>query len=165
MFKLIGGGSVFLSCLVLGLFKSYRMKRRCESLSTLLLCTGRIAAETSFSRKRLERIFAEVSREFNMMIFSDAAIHIPADGVKSAWKNSLQKYAESMALTENDIKSAERLGSVGDFTGEEQQKCIRTVERLLELAQNEARADYERTGKLYRSSGVLCGVLAVILLL
>lgn len=165
MLKAIGGAAVFLSCLGIGFYKSARLKQRCDSLETLSLCAERIAAEISFSKKRIERIFNETARDFKLPLFADAAVKIHTCGIKSAWQQSLGTYSHDMALTRRDISAAAMLGSIGDFSGEEQQRSIQTARRLLGLAYEEARADRDRTAKLYRSCGVLCGILAVILLI
>lgn len=165
MLKAVGAAAVFLSCLAIGFYKAMRMKRRCDSLEALSLCAEHIAAEVSFSKKRIERIFNETARSYNMLVFSDAAARIRTEGIRSAWSKSLEDYAHDMALSARDMSAAKLLGGIGDFTGEEQQRSIRTAKRLLELALGEARADFDRTARLYRSGGVLCGMLAVILLM
>lgn len=166
MLKLIGAAAVLAGCFGIGFYKAMRLKRRCDSLEKLTLCAEHIGAEIAFSKKRIERIFAETGRKFGLEVFVCAAMRIQSEGVKGAWKSSLADYAGDMALCESDISAAELLGSgAGDFAGEEQQKGIRTAQRLLELALGAAREDYARTAKLYRSGGALCGMLAVILLL
>ena len=164
MLKLAGAAAIFLSCLSIGFIKSYRMKKRCDSLNSLILATERIGAEVSFTRKRLERIFNDTARDFYLPVFSDAAVLMLNLGARHAWCRSLSKYADDMALTANDIKAAKTLRSIGDFSGDEQQKLIHTTLRLLELSYQDATDRYNKTGKLYRSCGVLCGMLGIILL-
>ncbi len=164
MLKIIGASAIFLTSVIIGFLRSFRMKKRCDNLLALIMATERIGAEISFTKKRLERIFNETSRNLNLPVFSDAAIYMQQNGVKIAWDKSIRKYADDMGFNERDIKAAQSLGSVGDFTGDEQQRCIHTTKRLLELAHKEALDDYNRTGKLCRSCGVLCGMLVVILL-
>lgn len=166
MLKLIGAAAVFASCAAIGFYKALRLKRRCDSLEKLMLCTEHIGAEIAFSKKRIERIFNETGRKFGLEVFVCAAQRIQSMGVKEAWRSSLADYAKDMALSEHDISAAELLGSgAGDYTGEEQQKGLRTAKKLLELSLTAAREDYARTAKLYRSGGALCGMLAVILML
>ncbi|MBQ7793321.1 MAG: stage III sporulation protein AB [Clostridia bacterium] len=165
MLKIFGAAAVFLPCFITGLVKSYRLKKRCDSLASLKLSAERIGAEISFTKKRLERIFSEISRDFNLPVFYDTAMSVQSMGLKSAWTASITKYSDSMALTEQDIKALETLGELGSYTGDEQQRCIRTAAKLLELSHTEALDVYSRTGKLCRSSGTLFGILAVILLI
>ena len=166
MLKIIGAAAVFASCLAIGLYKAMRLKRRCDSLEKLVLCTEHIGAEIAFSKKRIERIFNETGRKFGLEVFACAASRIQGEGVNEAWRSSLADYAKDMALSEQDISAAELLGSgAGNYTGEEQQKGLRTAKKLLELSLSAAREDYARTAKLYRSGGALCGMLAVILML
>lgn len=164
MLKAAGAAAVFISCLSIGFVKSHRMKKRCDSLKSLILATERIGAEISFSKKRLERIFNEAARDYNLPVFSDAALSMPRVGTKHALNRSVGKYAEDMALTSTDIKAVKSLNSIADFSGNEQQRCIGTTLRLLELSCTEAVERYNKTGKLYRSCGILCGLLGVILL-
>ena len=165
MFKFLGAIIIFTACTSFGLIKSYKMKKRCDSLSTLLLSLRRICAETSFTKKRIERIFCEISREFNLPIFFLAASLIKTEGVRGAWEKSINEYSAEMCLSPRDVSAALTLGNAADFSGEEQQKSLRTCERLLELSLAEAKDDYQRGAKLSRSGGILCGILAVILLL
>lgn len=164
MLKFAGAAAVFISCLSIGFMKSHRMKKRCDTLRAMILATERIGAEVSFSKKRLERIFNEAARDFNLPVFSDAAVAMPRVGAKQAWKRSVGKYADDMALTENDIKAVKSLVAIADFGGSEQQRCIGTTLKLLELSRADAADKFNTTGKLYRSCGVLCGILGVILL-
>ncbi len=164
MFKLAGALGIFLSSAVFGFGKAYFLKKRCNSLQSLCRAFERIAAETSFTKKRLERIFAETAREYNLPLFADAAFRLQRLGVRAAWEESLNSYASEMALTSSDIKAALTLSALGDYTGAEQQKSIQTSQKLLKLASKEAEEIYEKSAKLYRSSGLLFGLLAVILL-
>ncbi len=164
MFKFAGAAAIFISCLSIGFTKSYRMKKRCNSLNSLILATERIGAEVSFTKKRLERIFNDIARDFKLPVFSDTAVLMLNLGTRHAWSRSLSKYADDMALTASDIKAAKTLNSIGDFSGEQQQQLIHTTLRLLELSFAEATENYSKTGKLYRSCGVLFGMLGVILL-
>ncbi|MBS7298460.1 MAG: stage III sporulation protein AB [Eubacteriales bacterium] len=164
MLKIIGASVILTSCISIGFMKSLRMRKRCENLSALIAATERIGAEISFSKMRLERIFNEAARDFNLPVFSDAAFMMLRLGTKSAIIRSLKKYADDMALTENDLKAAKNLGAIGDFAGDEQQRCITTTIKLLELSLAEAKDNYNKGGKLYRSCGILFGLLGVILL-
>lgn len=165
MLRAAGALAVFISCAAIGIYKSFRLKKRCDSLSALILCVKHIGAETAFSKRRIESILNSTAREFDMMLFANTAAKIKYSGVQKAWCDSLEEYRQELALSARDISAASTLGAVSDFTGEEQQKCIHTCERLLELALGEASEDYNRTAKLFRSGGILCGMLAVILLL
>ncbi len=165
MLKMLGILSVFFPCLFWGAFKSYRLKKRCDSLGSLRLAAERLGVEISFTKKRLERIFTEVARDFSLPIFFDAAVGAKELGLRSAWEESLEKYSEEMALAATDIKALRALGDIAGYSGEEQQRCIRSLLRLLELSEKEAGQIYERQGKLCRSSGILIGLLAVILLI
>ncbi len=112
----------------------------------------------------MERIFAETAREYNLPIFADAAFKLQKLGAKVAWEESLNSYAPEMALSSSDIKAALTLASIGDYTGNEQQKSIQASQKLLQISCREAEERYNKSGRLYRSSGLLFGLLAVILL-
>lgn len=164
MFKFAGAAAIFISCVSIGCTKSYRMKKRCSSLNSLILATERIGAEISFTKKRLERIFNDIARDFKLPIFSDTAILMQSVGTRHALSRSLSKYADDMALTAQDIKAAKTLNAITDFSGDEQQRLLQTTLKLLELSYSEATEKYNKTGKLYRNCGVLLGMLGVILL-
>ncbi len=164
MFKIAGALGVFLPCLVWGILKSYKLKKRCESLSVLKQATERLGVEISFTKKRLERIFTEISRDFSLPVFYNTAILIRKAGLKTAWSESLDRYADEMALSETDIKTLSGLGDISGYAGDEQQRLLHTLTKLLELSCNEAGESYKRCGKLSRSIGLLVGLLLVILL-
>lgn len=164
MFKLAGAVGIFISSMIFGFSKAHTLKKRRESLKSLCRAFERIAAETSFTKKRLERIFAETAREYSLPVFADAAFKLQKFGARAAWEESLTAYSAEMALTEGDIKAALSLSALGDYTGTEQQKSIQASQKLLKLAAQEAEEIYEKSAKLYRSSGLLFGLLAVILL-
>lgn len=165
MFKIAGAISVFLSSALFGFVKSQRLKKRRNSLERLSRAFERIAAETSFTKKRIERIFAEIAREYELPVLADTAFSLQRLGVKTAWKECLEKYAEEMALTPSDVNIALALASLGDYTGAEQQKSILSAQNLLKLSCRDADALYSKNARLYRSCGVLFGLLAVILLI
>ncbi len=164
MFKIAGSICIFLSCLFAGLLKSYKLKKRSESLASLRLAIERMGVEISFTKKRLERIFAELSQDFNLPVFYDTAMMMRSVGLKGAWQENIEAYSREMALADSDMKALESIGDIAGYTGEEQQRCIYTLVKLLELCEAEAKEVYERTGKLYRNMGVLVGLLCVILL-
>lgn len=164
MLKLAGAAIIFSASLSIGFIKAFRLKKRCDSLHKLMLATERIGAEISFTQKRLERIFNEAARDFSLPLFSDIAVMMLKTGVRHAFDRSIIKYADDMALTKTDIKAAKTLSAIGDYSGIEQKKLIDTTLRLLELSHREAVDSYNKSGKLYRSSGVLIGLLGIILL-
>ncbi len=165
MLRLIGVLSVFFPCLIAGVIKSYRLKKRYKSLEALKLAIERVGVEISFTKKRLENVFCEASRDFSLPMFFDTVILAKMVGLKKAWHETLCKYADEMALLDTDIKALETIGDLAGVSGEEQQRTIRTLLKLLELSIQEAREAYTTTGKLCRSSGLLVGLLAVILLI
>lgn len=165
MLRIAGAVGIFLSSLIFGFSKAHSLGKRCESLDKLCRAFERIAAETSFTKKRLERIFAETAREYDLPVFADAAFSLQRLGTRAAWEQSLTSHSADMALTEGDIRAALVLSELGDYTGSEQQKSIQTAQKLIRLAAGDARADYEKSAKLYRTSGILFGLLAVILLI
>lgn len=166
MLKLIGAAALIVSSAGIGMYKSLRLKKRCDSLQTLCLCAEHIGAEIAFGKKRIECIFNETGREYGLRVFTAAALRIKNNGVRLAWRESLAEYAGEMALAEQDITAADLLGgAAADFGGAEQQRGIRTAGRMISLAHEAAQAEYDRTARLWRSGGALCGMLAAILLL
>ncbi len=164
MLKLAGALGVLLPCMIFGFLNAQKLKKRCDSLLLLKTAIERMGAEISFTKKRIERIFAEISRDFKLPVFYDTSLSVKGAGLEKAWRDSLKKYSEPMALSDSDIKALYTIGKLSHFSGEEQQRCIHTLLKLLELSYAEAAERYSRVGKLYKSSGVLVGLLAVILL-
>ncbi len=164
MYKLLGGVLIILSGVYIGFLKSYKMKKRINSLSDSLLVFKKMSATISFTNHRLERILGEISKETNLPLFFDTSILIKEKGIKKAWDISLQERKNEMALTDNDIITFKKFPEIFDYTGIEQQKSFDTFLKLLTLLKSHAENEYQKTGRLIKSGSFLVALLVVILL-
>lgn len=165
MLKAVGAISILSCCCAIGFSRTAAMKKRVASLEVLLSAIRRIAAEVSFSKKRLERIFNETAQHTQITMFAYAAEKMQTEGLEKAWNSAVCEGCSDMALTDSDRRCLLQLSQIGAYTGDEQKKCLRSAERLIELSLADARDELSKNGRLFSSGGVLGGILAVILLL
>ena len=164
MYKLLGGILIILSGGCLGFLKSFRMKKRINSLTSSLVAFKKMSAEISFTNHRLERILGDISKETSLPLFFDTSLLIKEKGIKKAWDLSLNERKDEMALTDNDIITFKKFPEIFDYTGATQQKSFDTFLKLLTLSKSDAENEYKKTGKLIKSGGFLLSLLVVILL-
>lgn len=165
MFKILGAMCIFSCCCAFGISHTAKMKKRVRSLETLLSAIRRINSEITFSKKRLERIFNEVSQQTGLSLFEQTAEQMHSLGFSDAWQKALFSALDDMALTRDDARCLLSLSQISAYSGEEQKKTLLSAERLCELSLASARDELAKNSRLFTSGGVLVGMLAVILLL
>lgn len=165
--KWICGICIVIASSFLGFQKAGQLSKRCQSLLQLESALSVLKGEIGFSANHLKEAFMQLSRLIvNGALFSDAARSIEAEGVRKAWKESVQRHRKNLCLEEADVQALLTLGAeLGRTDRENQIKNIRHVEALLKAQYTEAKLQYDKMAKLYRGAGVLAGVFAVIVLM
>jgi len=164
MHKLLGGILIILSGVYIGFFKTFKMKKRINSLSACLVAFKKMSAEISFTNHRIERILGEISREVSLPLFFDTSLLIKEKGIKNAWDICLNKRKDEMVLTDSDISTLKKFPEIFDYTGATQQKSIDSFIKLLTLLKSDAENEYQKNGRLIKSGSFLLSLLVVILL-
>lgn len=165
MFKILGAICIFAGCCTFGISQTAKMKKRVKSLETLLSAIRRISSEITFSKKRLERIFNEVSQQTGLVLFSRVAEDMHSLGFSASWQKALLSSLEDMALTRDDAECLMSLSQISAYSGEEQKKVLLSAEKLCDLSLISARDELAKSSRLFTSGGALVGMLAIILLL
>lgn len=165
MVKLTGCLLIITAFSSFGIIRTRLSKRRCNTLEILIRCVKRMGAEASFSGKRAELILTEAALEYKLPVLRQASGLLSSLGTKSALSTAFTANKEKLSLTSSDIRYASSIHSIFDYSGKEQQENISMVIKLLELSYNDAKNSYEKNARLYKSGGVLCGLLTAILLL
>ena len=167
LIKLAGGALVFYAGLFWGIFKSGELSKREKSLRDIRTALNVLESEIVFSSHYLKHAFMKISEICSCgALFSDTAEKMEEDGILKAWEYAVEKNKKKLVLKNSDAEIIKILGSqLGMSDREQQVKNIRHVDALLGQALEEAREEYHKSAKLYRSMGILGGLFIIILLL
>ena len=164
--KLFGGIMVFSAGLFWGMYKSGELLQRVKSIRNIKSALAILESEIVFSSHYLRFAFERISKlTVCGELFSDAADKMDDVGVSKAWRDAVRKNRKKLALTEGDTQILELLTpqlGMSDTNGQSQN--IRHILTLLDAASAEAEEEYSKSARLYRSMGILGGLLIVILL-
>lgn len=162
MVKAVGAVMTGFACGYMGIRMSMSLKKRVKSLEDIYTSLEMLESEISFSVSRLREAFCHIDRNG---IFADAAEEMTRCGVKTAMEKSLNKNREKLCLSEADCEIILMLSdSLGKTDVQDQIKSIRYAKSMIASQQDTAKNEYARTGKLYRSGGVLIGLMIVVVL-
>lgn len=163
MIKLMGAVMVGASCGYFGFRMSMSLKRRMENLSDIAVSLELLESEISFGQSRLTRAFERVDRNG---LFKLAASRIEELGINKAWRAAVEESRTKMCLTDSDADTLLMLGkNLGKTDTDDQLKHIKYIKKIIEGLSREAREEYKRLGKMYRSGGVLAGLMLIIILI
>lgn len=163
MIKLMGAVMVGASCGYFGFRMSMSLKRRMENLSDIAVSLELLESEISFGQSRLTRAFERVDRNG---LFKSAASRIEELGINKAWRAAVEENRTKMCLTDSDADTLLMLGkNLGKTDTDDQLKHIKYIKTIIEGLSREAREEYKRLGKMYRSGGVLAGLMLIIILI
>lgn len=164
--KLVGAVIIFLSCLIIGFRESDRLKKRTAYLKNVQTALNLIETEISFGKNHLKRIFEGIEKSADCCgLFSETAENIEKSGIKKSWNKSLSDKKDELCLKNDDLEALMTLGNqLGMTDAENQIKNIRYIRELLEKNAQEAEGEYNRLGRLYRSGGIMAGLLLILLL-
>lgn len=163
MFKFAGAVLIVCASAVWGFAASERLKkRRCELTRTIsALCI--LENEIMYGKRDIKSVLRTAGELQGLEMFKKGAERTEKVGIRNGLASAV---TENNALLGTDKEIlymlAERLGMTDT---EEQVKNIRHAAGLLEAAEKDAEREYGKSGKLYRTGGILAGCAAVILLL
>lgn len=163
MVKIIGAVMTGLACGYFGFRFSATLKMRAKTLADIVTSLEMLESEIFFSRNKLKKAFLHVDR---CGIFSDAANEMEENGIKRAWKHAVEKNQTRLCLTNSDAEILYTFGkNIGKTDTDDQIKNIKYIKTMIKEQEKQASGEYSRFGKLYRSGGVLVGLMIVIILI
>ena len=163
MIKAIGAVMTGFAGAYFGIKLSANLRTRAGSLADICASLELLESEISFSVNKLKKAFIRADRNG---LFTLAAGNLERMSAKKAWDNALCDMQSKLCLRKADIDILGQLGqNIGKTDTEDQLKNIRYIKNIAMQQEKQARADYDRFGKLYRNGGVLIGLLAVIILI
>lgn len=166
LYKLMGGGMIITATTIAGFLKARTLANRVDSLIRIKTALSVLESEISFSANSLKLAFLRIERTVDTGgMFAEAGEAIAGCGVEQAWKQAVDNSRRRLSLTEHDAELLKTLAAELGMTDRENQiKNIRRVSALLDAASVQAQAEYTQTARLYRSGGILTGLLFIILL-
>jgi stage III sporulation protein AB len=149
-----------------GLYFSYRLKMREESLHEIIRALREMSLLIRYRALTVHELFRELSRyEFiNSVVKSGEELppNIPSD-FRGGWSEAADGLTELERGERGVIKS---IGlSLGTSDTEGQLSMLEVNLQLLSKYKEEAREEYIKKGKLYRSFGLLAGMFIAVVII
>jgi len=148
---------------MLGFLKSDSLKKRAECLDGIISGLNLLETDINYGKSDLFSILMAIGETHKIGMFKTIAKNLSKDGIKVATDKAL---AEEEFLLERDkapIRTlAENLGKTDSVT---QAGAIRWAVSGLSEGKKNACDEYAKLGRLYRSCGVLGGILGAIILI
>ena len=159
MLKLIGAIMIILSGTALGFSKAEVLKTRWKSLSKIIYSLRIMENEISYGKNSMDRILERIEHLEGLSFNQKESENAGDCFYRSVCRDELKLDRSDREILEGFSKT------LGTTNSGVQLKNIKNTVKSLELSQQGAKDDFERHGKMYRSIGVLVGILAVIVLM
>jgi stage III sporulation protein AB len=172
MLKLIGLGLILLASTSTGFYFAFRLRERCKQLGELQRILQVLETEIYYGSTPLSDAFKRMGRQSEGVIgrlFSRCAYYLDhTDGwtTYACFKQAVRDVEHQLALKNGDMAWLNHFGKViGGSDRKDQHKHIRLMMTHLAQAEKEAQQDLYKQEKMYKTLGVLAGLLIVILML
>ncbi len=170
MFKYVGAALIFAACTSEGMFLAYRLARRAETLKKCLEFLETVMVDVKYSMEPVYELFEYLCAggRYETLLFPRLCYEQMENGTPfpKALRGAVEQSRRRLELTAVD---AELLSSLGDILGstdaEGQQLLLEGRRAELKQLYEEAQRQSEKLGKLWRTSGVLAGAAALVLIL
>jgi len=171
MIKLIGALCIVFAGTMLGFYRALQLSERPRQIRQSILCLQRLETEIVYGITPLPealKIIAGTAAGPLRTLFGLASRELEENGggsVQEAWEQALKA-----AWSHTSMKQAEKdvflqLGmTLGISDRDDQTKHLRLAVRQLQAEEAAAADDQKRYGGMWRSLGLLAGVLIVILM-
>ncbi|MBO8163145.1 MAG: stage III sporulation protein AB [Brevibacillus sp.] len=171
MVKLIGAALVLFSATMTGWHIGKSYANRSAQLRALLLALQMLETEIVYGSTPLHRAFVkighrvapEVGRIF--LAASEQLVRHEGQTTQVCWQTAIEQHWADTALCKQEQDVLLHLGYVlGSSDREDQQKHLKLAVTHLRTLEEEARLEQYKYEKMYRTLGVLGGLLLVILM-
>lgn len=171
MLRIFGVILICISTAMMGMSAGKRVHTRSKVLSEFISALDLMITEISCLLTPIEEILEKLVKETPEPIRGFFYQCLSARRTKEEarfqeiWLKEL-KSAEFLCLSEVDIALLSEIGnSFGKYSGEEQVRVMKGIQRKLVKLQATAQEECMKNGRLYRSLGITCGIALVILLI
>ena len=164
MFKLAGAVLIISAFGLWGFSKSEKLKTRNESLLNIISALALLENEISYAQKSMRDALLQIGTLTNIPLFTAVSKNIGTSDMQEVFSSALSNCNMSLSKSDNQTL-LEFSQSLGGLDCVSQIKSILHTKELLKMAQNEAYEEYKKYSRLYRSTGILLGVLFSLILL
>ncbi|MBR5809668.1 MAG: stage III sporulation protein AB [Clostridia bacterium] len=163
MFRIIGAVMIIFAGSMIGILKSDGLKKREECLGSIISGLNLLETDIGYGKCDLFSALLSIGENHKIDMFKAIAENLSNDGIKVATEKALLQEEFLLEKDKAPIRAlSANLGMTDSIT---QTGAIkRAVSGLLESRKN-AQEEYARLGRLYRSCGVLGGILGAIILI
>ena len=171
LLKVMASGFIIWATTTFGFTQAGRYRDRPRHLRQLQSALGALATEINYGATPLPLAFSQLAGSFEPpggILFRAVADSLAQPGMSAAlaWQEGLMLLGECSALTGSDVLILQPLGAVlGKSDRLDQERHLRLTMQHLERAAVEAEEERATNERLWRSLGVLSGLLLVIILL
>ena len=163
MLRIIGAGMIIFAGSMIGFLKSDNLRKRTEQIGSIISGLNLLETEIGYGKNDLFSALLSIGENHGVDIFKAIAKNLLKDGIKAATDKAL---LEEKCLLERDKAPIRALSeTLGMTDSKTQASAIKKT--VLELTENRktAQEEYAKLGRLYRSCGVLGGILGAIILI
>lgn len=163
MLRIIGAAMIIFAGSMIGFLKSDRLKKREECIDRIISGLNLLETDISYGKTDLYGALFAIGEAHNIGMFKTMAKNLSKDGIKGATRLALEK---EEFLLQRDKAPIFTLGdNLGQTDSKTQSGAIKRAVLSLSEGKKNAQEEYARLGKLYRSCGVLGGILGAIILI
>ena len=159
--------SIFSLSTAIGMLVSKMYENRVLELKEFKNVLNIIKTKIKFTYEPLAEIFKQISKDNSTKvekIFNNIAKKMEFIQVKSAWENSIQEADISINQEDKDI--LKKLGKLlGQTDVEGQVSEIEVTETFLDMQIEKAEEERKKNQKLYKTLGIIAGLVFVIILI
>lgn len=164
--KLFGGAVVVCTSTIIGCCYAAGMHKRIVFLENIghdiILLKSKIE-----ERKKLVQAFRELADISDCSVFwNDWAKNADRFGIKNSCERSLGKLAYTFNLHKTDIRTINMLaGALGTTDIDAQLQHIDYISSMIDILCRNARADYDKNCRIYKTGGILLGIVTVLIMI
>lgn len=164
MLRLVGALMIVLAGSAIGFLKSDCLRKRAVDLGKIISGLSLLETDISYGKKTLKSALFSIGEHQKIEFFKRIAEGIDNGGIKKALEEALSQEGEY--LLERDKAPILALGeNLGMTDSKSQVTSIKMAVSSLYEEKADAEETYARLGRLYRSAGVLGGILGAIILI
>ena len=158
---------VFLSATLIGKYISQKYKFRLDELEEMKNALNIFKSKIKFTYEPLTEIFNQISQEKSSKIeeiFENMTYKLEFENVKYSWMDAIQE--ADISITQEDKDILKELGKVlGQTDADSQVNEIEVTESFLNMQIEKAEEARKKNQKMYKTLGVVVGLVFVIILI
>lgn len=171
MLKWLGIMLILYAASMFGFHQAWKLSKRPKQIRAMILSLQRLETEILYGFTPLPDALGSISLQAEeplSRIFSGAAEAMRGPQSKSTrdgWQNAVNQYWRATQMKDNEKMTVSQLGNTLGLTDREDQvKHLRLAINQLQSEEELAKDDERRYEKMWKSLGVLIGVLVVIVM-